>query len=60
MLLTALVRLNLLFHAGAKRFASVTSAPFIESLHYEDEAKVRVLEGPWRSVTLQRNGKTTM
>lgn len=59
-LLSALARLNLVFHVGAERFASVTSTCFLclFSLGMRVEVKVRALGGPWRNVTLQCNEKT--
>ena len=59
-LLSALTGLNLMFHAGAKKFASVTSACFScsFSLGMRKKVKIRALGGPQRSVTLQCNEKT--
>lgn len=51
-LISALVRLYLMFHAGTERFASVTSPGFswLFLLGMRLEVKVRVLGGPWRNV----------
>lgn len=59
-LLSALARLQLMFHTGAERFVSVTSAcfPCLFSLGVRMEVKVRVLGGPWRSVTSQCHVRT--